>query len=50
MTALYRWLNEAGYRIDIAAVRREYPALTTLDQVLRRQNWTESETAVRKAA
>jgi uncharacterized protein YbjT (DUF2867 family) len=50
MTALYRWLNEAGYRVDIAAVRREYPALTTLDQVLRRQNWTESETAVRKAA
>jgi uncharacterized protein YbjT (DUF2867 family) len=50
LTTLYLWLNEVGYRVDVAAVRREYPALATLEQVLRRQNWTEAEAAVRKAA
>jgi len=48
LTRMYRWLNDAAYYIDIAAVRREYPTLTTLEQALRRQNWT-AEAAQRAA-
>ena len=31
MTLMYRWFEEAGYHVDIPAVRREYPNLTTLE-------------------
>ena len=36
---LYRWFNEVGYRVDIAALRREHP-MATLEHVLRQQNWS----------
>lgn len=32
MTLMYRWFEQAGYRVDIPAVRREYPNLTTLER------------------
>ncbi len=34
MTVMYRWFEEAGYRVDIAAIRREYPNLTSLERWL----------------
>jgi hypothetical protein len=39
-----------GYHVDITALRKEHPALATLDKVLQQQNWKAAETAVRKAA
>ncbi len=39
MTAMWRWFQDAGYHADIAAVRREYPPLTTLERWVRTQNW-----------
>lgn len=48
MTKMYRWFNDVGYHVDIASVRREYSGLATLEQVLRRQDWTSA--TVRKAA
>lgn len=50
MTKMYRWFEDVGYHVDIAALRREYPQLTTLEKVLRKQDWTAGELDVRKAA
>jgi uncharacterized protein YbjT (DUF2867 family) len=50
MTKMYRWFEDVGYHVDIAALRREYPQLTTLEKVLRQQDWTAGEHDVRKAA
>jgi uncharacterized protein YbjT (DUF2867 family) len=30
ITAMYRWFQDTGYHVDIASVRQEYPALSTL--------------------
>jgi uncharacterized protein YbjT (DUF2867 family) len=49
-TKMYRWFNDIGYNADIEALRREYPALSTLEEVLRREDWTAGEVAGRKAA
>lgn len=38
LTMMYRWFEEKGYNVDIAAVRREYPALTNLQRWLE-ENW-----------
>ena len=38
MTVMYRWFEERGYDIDIAAVRQEYPQLTQFNRWLE-QNW-----------
>ncbi len=43
ITRMYKWFNDVGYHVDIAALRREYPALTTLEQVLRQQDWTKRQ-------
>jgi uncharacterized protein YbjT (DUF2867 family) len=48
MTRMYRWFESVGYRVNIAALRKEYPNLSTLEQVLRHQDWTAA--AARKAA
>jgi hypothetical protein len=32
-------LNEVGYEADIAALREEYPKLTTFEQYLRNHGW-----------
>jgi uncharacterized protein YbjT (DUF2867 family) len=50
MTRMYRWFNDVGYHVDIAALRKEHPNLSTLEQVLRRQDWASAATAARKAA
>ncbi len=34
MTVMYRWFQEVGYQIDIAALRSEYPRLTTFERWL----------------
>lgn len=39
LAAMYRWFESHGYRADIAAVRRAYPPLSTLDAFLREQRW-----------
>jgi uncharacterized protein YbjT (DUF2867 family) len=50
MTKMYRWFQDVGYRVDITALRREYPNLSTLEKVLRQQDWKAAETGARKAA
>jgi uncharacterized protein YbjT (DUF2867 family) len=39
MRPLFRWYDEAGYKIDTASLRKEYPNLITLDQYLRQTGW-----------
>jgi uncharacterized protein YbjT (DUF2867 family) len=34
-----RWINDVGYEADIAALRQEYPELTTLERYLRSHGW-----------
>lgn len=41
MTIMYRWFEEKGYQVDIAAVRREYPGAHTFQRWLD-QNWSQS--------
>lgn len=36
---MYEWFNEVGYEADIAALRSEYPELSTLEQYLRGHGW-----------
>ena len=50
MTRMYKWFQDVGYHVDIAALRREFPSLSRLEQVLRRQDWSEAESTARKAA
>ena len=40
---MYRWFNEVGYEADIAALRQEYPALTTFERYLRSHGWAGAE-------
>jgi uncharacterized protein YbjT (DUF2867 family) len=40
---MYRWFNEVGYEADIAALRQEYPELTTFEQYLRSHGWEGAE-------
>jgi hypothetical protein len=39
----YRWFNEVGYEADIAALRQEYPELTTFERYLRSHGWAGAE-------
>jgi uncharacterized protein YbjT (DUF2867 family) len=50
LARMYKWFEEVGYHVDIAAVRTELPSLATLEQVLRRQDWLGAESTARKAA
>jgi uncharacterized protein YbjT (DUF2867 family) len=36
---MFTWFNQVGYRADIPALQALYPALTTLEQWLRRTGW-----------
>jgi uncharacterized protein YbjT (DUF2867 family) len=36
---MYRWFNDVGYEADIAALRQEYPELTTFEQYMRGHGW-----------
>src|ERR671917_2404442 len=40
---MYRWFNDYGYEADIAALRQEYPELTTLERYLRSHGWEGAE-------
>jgi hypothetical protein len=45
MTIMFRWFQDTGYQVDIAAVRQEYPKLQTFDHWLN-SNWhTSARTA-----
>ena len=37
-TVMFRWFQDVGYRVDIGAVRQEYPKLTSFDRWLN-SNW-----------
>jgi len=50
MTRMYRWFEDVGYHVDIAALRRDYPSFATVEQVLRRQDWRGTEASAREAA
>jgi len=50
MTRMYKWFEDVGYDVDIAALRRELPSLSTLEQVLRRQDWSAADSTARQAA
>ncbi len=38
-TLNFRWINDVGYEADIAALRQEYPELTTFERYLRSHGW-----------
>lgn len=38
LTKMYRWFDESGYRVDIDAVRQQYPSLMTFERWLAK-NW-----------
>ena len=40
---MYRWFNEVGYEAEIAALRQEYPELTTFERYLRSHGWEGAE-------
>jgi len=44
MTIMYRWFEDVGYHVDISAVRREYPNLSTLERWLQ-SKWRKAFTA-----
>lgn len=50
MAKMYQWFQDVGYHVDINALRRAFPFLATLDQVISQQDWKAAETAARKAA
>jgi hypothetical protein len=50
MAQMYRWFEDVGYDVDIAALRKEFPFLQKLDDVLQQQDWKGTETTARKAA
>jgi uncharacterized protein YbjT (DUF2867 family) len=39
LTVMYRWFEEKGYEVDIAAVRQHYPQLTSFNHWLK-HNWS----------
>jgi uncharacterized protein YbjT (DUF2867 family) len=42
-TVNYRWFNDVGYEANIAALRQEYPELTTFERYLRSHGWEGAE-------
>jgi uncharacterized protein YbjT (DUF2867 family) len=42
-TLNFRWINDVGYEADIAALRQEYPELTTFERYLRSHGWQDAE-------
>jgi uncharacterized protein YbjT (DUF2867 family) len=42
-TLNFRWINDVGYEADIAALRQEYPELTTFERYLRSHGWEGAE-------
>jgi uncharacterized protein YbjT (DUF2867 family) len=46
-TVNYRWFNDVGYEANIAALRQEYPELTTFEGYLRSHGWEGAEVSAR---
>jgi uncharacterized protein YbjT (DUF2867 family) len=42
-TVMYRWFNDHGYEANIAALRDEYPGLSSFEQYLRGHGWENAE-------
>jgi uncharacterized protein YbjT (DUF2867 family) len=42
-TLNFRWINDVGYEADIAALRQEYPELTSFERYLRTHGWEGAE-------
>ena len=42
-----RWMNDVGYEADIAALRQEYPELTSFERYLRSHGWEGAEVPAR---
>jgi uncharacterized protein YbjT (DUF2867 family) len=42
-TVMYRWFNDFGYEANIAALRDEYPGLSSFEQHLRGHGWENAE-------
>jgi uncharacterized protein YbjT (DUF2867 family) len=42
-TVMYRWFNDHGYEANIAALRDEYPGLSSFEQFLRANGWEKAE-------
>jgi uncharacterized protein YbjT (DUF2867 family) len=42
-TLNFRWINDVGYEADIAALRQEYPELTSFECYLRTHGWEGAE-------
>ena len=42
-TVMNRWFNDVGWEVDISALRREYPELSTLEQYLRTHDWEDAQ-------
>jgi uncharacterized protein YbjT (DUF2867 family) len=40
MTSMYRWFDDPGYQVDIAALRKEYPNLTSMEDYLNGLGWS----------
>ena len=36
---MYRWFNDQGYEANIAALRDEYPGMSSFEQYLRGYGW-----------
>jgi uncharacterized protein YbjT (DUF2867 family) len=43
LTVMNRWFNDVGYEADIAALRQEYPELTSFERYLRSHGWAGAE-------
>lgn len=39
MTTMYRWFERVGYDADLAALRREFGELTSIEQYLHSHGW-----------
>ena len=44
MTVMFRWFEDVGYHVDVPAVRREYPNMSTLERWLQ-SKWRKAFTA-----
>jgi hypothetical protein len=42
-TVMYRWFNDHGFGANIAALREEYPDLSSFEQYLRAHGWKNAE-------
>lgn len=49
LAVMYEWFEEVGYEADIAALREEYPALSSFEAYLARRGWQGAARPARSA-